>query len=98
MERAGRLREFMQACRKDTAIWTTDEGEYLRLCEVFLLPDCQGQGIGSQLLKQELARARRLHKPLRVSVLRANRARALYERLGFAVCGEIETILNSSSR
>jgi len=70
------------------AIWTTDEGEFLRLREVFLLPDYQGRGIGTQLVKQELARARRLHKPLRLRVLRENRARVLYERLGFVVIDE----------
>ena len=75
------------------AIWTTDEGEYLRLREVFLLPDCQGSGIGTQLVKQELARARRQHKPLRLRVLRENRARGLYERLGFAVFSKAETTL-----
>ena len=75
------------------AIWTTDEGEYLRLREVFLLPDYQGKGIGSQLVKQELTRARQQHKPLRLRVLRENRARALYERLGFAVSSEAETTL-----
>ena len=75
------------------AIWTTDEGEYLRLREVFLLPEYQGRGIGTQLVKQELARARHQHKPLRLRVLRENRARALYERLGFAVSSEAETTL-----
>ena len=75
------------------AIWTTDEGEYLRLREVFLLPDYQGKGIGTQLVKQELARARRQNKPLRLRVLRENRARALYERLGFAVSSEADTTL-----
>ena len=75
------------------AIWTTDEGEYLRLREVFLLPDYQGKGIGTQLIEQELARARRQHKPLRLRVLRENRARALYERLGFTVSSEDETTL-----
>ena len=75
------------------AIWTTDEEEYMRLREVFLLSDYQGRGIGTQLVKQELARARRQHKPLRLRVLRENRARALYERLGFAVSSEAETTL-----
>ena len=73
------------------AIWTTEDGDHLRLHEIFLLPDWQGRGIGSGLVKQELATARRLGKPLRLSVLRGNRARALYERLGFAVTEETET-------
>ena len=73
------------------AIWTTDEGDYLQLREVFLLPEHQGRGIGSQLVQQELARARRQKKPLRLRVLRESRARALYQRLGFSLCGETET-------
>ena len=73
------------------AIWVTDEGEYFRLRELFLLPDHQGKGIGTQLVEQELARARRLHKPLRLRVLRENRAHVLYERLGFAVIDEEES-------
>jgi ribosomal protein S18 acetylase RimI-like enzyme len=63
----------------------------LWLREVFLVPAEQGQGIGSKLVLQEIAGARRLGKPLRLRVLRQNRARALYERLGFSVCGETET-------
>ena len=75
------------------AIWTTDEGEYLRLREVFLLPEYQGQRIGTQLVEQELARARRQNKPLRLRVLRESRARVLYERFGFAVVEEEESTL-----
>lgn len=70
------------------AIWTTDEGAFLRLREVFLHPDHQSRGIGTQLVKQELETARRIHKPLRLRVLRKNRAHVLYERLGFVVTDE----------
>ncbi len=73
------------------AIWTTINEDHVRLHDVFLLPKSQGQGVGQQLLRQELAKARRLGKPLRLRVLRENRARALYERLGFAICGATET-------
>ena len=75
------------------AIWTTDQGDHLRLREVFLLPEWQGRGLGSHLVRQELGKARRRCKPLRLSLLRMNRARSLYERLGFSVCGEEETKL-----
>ena len=73
------------------AIWTTDEGEYLQLREVFLLPSHQGQGIGARLVQQELEEARCHGKPLRLRVLRESRARSLYERLGFAACGGTDT-------
>lgn len=73
------------------AIWVTDEGEYLWLREVFLDPDYQQRGIGTQLVTEELGRARGLHKPLRLRVLRESRARVLYTRLGFVLCGETAT-------
>jgi len=46
----------------------------------------------------ELAHAKALGKPLRLQVLRANdRARALYERLGFRLIGETENHLLMTS-
>jgi len=61
------------------------------LVGIQLLPEFQGRGIGSDLILRELAHAKALGKPLRLQVLRANdRARALYERLGFRVVGETE--------
>ena len=72
------------------ALWTTDEGKWLRLREIFLLPEFQGRGIGSTLVQQEIDRARGRKKPLRLRVLRANRAHDLYERLGFDVCEEVD--------
>ena len=73
------------------AIWSTDEGDHLWLREVFLLPNHQQQGVGAELVRQEIVKARRRSKPLRLRVLRESRARALYTRLGFSVCGETET-------
>jgi GNAT superfamily N-acetyltransferase len=73
------------------AIWSTDEGDHLWLREVFLLPNHQQQGVGTELVRQEIVKARRRSKPLRLRVLRESRARALYTRLGFSVCGETET-------
>lgn len=43
----------------------------------------QGQGIGSLVLRDVLAEAGR--RPVRLNVLHVNRARLLYERLGFRV-------------
>jgi GNAT superfamily N-acetyltransferase len=55
--------------------------------KIFLLPKFQGQGIGSVLLGKLIERARAVEKPLRLRVLIVNRARSLYERLGFAIKG-----------
>jgi len=64
------------------AIWAADEGAFRRLHEVFLDPDAQGAGVGTALIRAEIAAARRAGRPLRLRVLRENRARRLYARLG----------------
>lgn len=73
------------------AVWTTDERTFLQLREIFLVPDRQGKGIGSRVIREEREKARRAGKPLRLRVLKESRARALYARLGFEICGETET-------
>jgi ribosomal protein S18 acetylase RimI-like enzyme len=55
---------------------------------VFLLPEFQGAGIGSQLLRAEVARAHELARQLELKVIKINPAKRLYERLGFTVIGE----------
>ena len=72
------------------SIASIDEGDQVFLCGVQILPEYQNRGIGSELVRAELARAKSLGKPLRLQVLRENRARALYERLGFQMTGETE--------
>jgi ribosomal protein S18 acetylase RimI-like enzyme len=73
------------------SIATTEADDHVFLGEVQILPEYQNRGIGSELVIGELAHAKSLGKPLRLQVLRANdRARALYERLGFRLIGETE--------
>ena len=58
------------------------------VAEVQILPEFQGRGIGAELIRAELARARQMQKPVHLQVLQKNeRARAFYERLGFTVQG-----------
>jgi ribosomal protein S18 acetylase RimI-like enzyme len=69
---------------------TEGEQEFL-LQEIYLHPDHHGQGIGSYLVRQLLAKADREHKTVKLTVLKVNtRARQLYERLGFKKTGETE--------
>jgi ribosomal protein S18 acetylase RimI-like enzyme len=76
------------------AIWVTDSTGHRFVNEIQLLPEFQGQGIGSTLIREEMERSRDVHLPLRLQVLRQNpRARQLYTRLGFVVCGETATHL-----
>jgi ribosomal protein S18 acetylase RimI-like enzyme len=55
--------------------------------EIALLPEAQGRGIGTQLLRGILRAAQRRGVPIRLSVFINNPARALYARLGFEVVG-----------
>lgn len=65
--------------------------DHLFLSNVALLPRYQGHGLGTRIVHMVLAEGERRALPVRLQVLKANRARRLYERLGFVVCGESET-------
>lgn len=68
------------------------EGDGMHLLQFFLLPEAQGRGIGSHVLSQVLAEARQQRRLVFLRVLKSNpRARAFYERHGFAVAGETAT-------
>ncbi|MEL6190893.1 MAG: GNAT family N-acetyltransferase [Bacteroidota bacterium] len=59
---------------------------HLLLKELFILPEFQGNGIGTEILKHTKERARELAKPIRLGTLRTNqRAKKLYEKHGFQV-------------
>ena len=73
------------------ALRFTVQGDHVFLANVALLPEHQGRGIGTQLVNIVLEEANRLNLSVRLQVLKANRARRLYERLGFQVYGESET-------
>jgi ribosomal protein S18 acetylase RimI-like enzyme len=64
-----------------------DEADHVYLARIELLPEYQGRGIGSDLMRSLRARGR----PIRLHVFSANvRARALYERLGFSIESEAD--------
>jgi ribosomal protein S18 acetylase RimI-like enzyme len=73
------------------ALVVTERDDCIFLDEILLLPDYQDQGIGSTLLMIELDKARRKKKPMRLQVLKQNRARRLYERLGFHVYDQTDS-------
>jgi ribosomal protein S18 acetylase RimI-like enzyme len=65
-----------------------DRSDEVFLAEIQILPDFQSRGIGREVIQGEVARAHKMKKPIRLQVLKKNeRARALYERLGFGLCG-----------
>jgi GNAT superfamily N-acetyltransferase len=62
-----------------------DRGEEeILLVDVALLPGFRGRGIGSAVLRQVIAEADAAGKVLSIHVEKANRARVLYVRHGFA--------------
>ena len=63
------------------------------LNRIFLLPEAQRRGVGTALICALRDRAHARGLPLVLTVQRENPARALYERLGFAVVSETSTHL-----
>lgn len=68
-----------------------DRPDHISVSEIVITPQFQGRGIGSRLLNEEIQRGRETQSPLRLQVLRENRAIELYRRLGFKECGTTET-------
>ena len=66
------------------ARWTRE----IRIVDITLLPGFRGRGSGSELLAELMDEATEMGKSLSVHVERENRARGLYERLGFRPVGE----------
>jgi len=74
-------------------LWTIEEKDHIWLRELQVLPEFQGRGIGTTLMKRELKKAKVRELPIRLRVLKTNRASHFYERLGFSVYDETETQL-----
>lgn len=55
----------------------------IRIVDIALLPEVRGVGVGTELLSGLLDEAAATGKRLTIHVEKFNRARALYERLGF---------------
>jgi ribosomal protein S18 acetylase RimI-like enzyme len=64
------------------------EGSEWELVQIQLIPELQGAGLGKRLVEGVIADARKSAASLRLSVLRENPARRLYDRLGFVVFSE----------
>jgi len=60
----------------------------LRVNKLYLRPDYQNRGIGANVLKSVIERARLLGLPIRLSVLTTNPALKFYLREGFSVEAE----------
>lgn len=60
------------------------------LHSIFIAPDYQRKGLGTQLVRQIMQQAEANGVPLRLSTAKINPARNLYARLGFVEVGETE--------
>jgi len=60
------------------------------LAYIAILPDYQGQGIGTTLIRQLLSEAFEAGSAVVIHVLKGNPAKHLYERLGFTVVKETD--------
>ncbi len=63
-------------------------GRQWKLMQVQLTPAVQGKGMGAMLLRSLIEQVRSEGASLSLSVLRANPARRLYDRLGFVIVAE----------
>lgn len=60
------------------------------LRHIELLPEYQGRGIGTKIIRDILVEARGLSVPVTLTVLSINPAKRLYESLGFVTVGETD--------
>lgn len=63
----------------------------IRCVEMALLPDYRSRGLGTVLISNLQAESIAAQKPLRLQVIRFNRALRLFERMGFARTSETGT-------
>ena len=67
------------------------DGITIFLAEIEILPEFQGKGLGTTLIRTLIDEASAKHSTVRLQVLKANPdARRLYERLGFKIYSETE--------
>jgi GNAT superfamily N-acetyltransferase len=67
------------------------ENNNFHIVEIVIHPSHQCKGIGSGILKSEVVNALNSNMTVKLRTFHANRARKLYERIGFRVYGETST-------
>lgn len=67
-------------------LWLEWQSDCLYIHEIQIMPDYQGQGLGTAVILDVIGQAASRRLPVELSVVPANpRAKHLYERLGFVV-------------
>lgn len=95
--RPGGDRILVQAGRDIGVLCLTLEPGRLWLRRIQLLPECQGRGVGTAVVRALLADARCDGLPVFLRVRRDNPAVRLYRRLGFRVTGGDEARLEMTA-
>lgn len=65
--------------------------EFIRFGEFYVLPEFQGQGVGTSVLASTTAEADSKRLPIRLEYLKWNPVASLYRRFGFEVTAENDT-------
>ena len=85
-------RQIIRYGGKDVGVLSVEERkDSLFLALIAILPEYHGRRIGTTLIRRLQRRANEDGVPLTLRVLKVNRARDLYEQLGFVVTGETDT-------
>jgi ribosomal protein S18 acetylase RimI-like enzyme len=66
-------------------LFVSRQPDEIRIVDLVILPEFQGRGIGTELIRALLAEGTAAGKPVRLHVERSNPAVSLYQRLGFRV-------------
>jgi len=69
---------------------TLEHKDHIELVQLQLVHAFQGKGIGQNLIKSLMKEADRRQRFVSLSVLKKNKARRLYKRLGFRIVKETE--------
>ena len=86
-----RVQIVIVAGRDVGAVAVERRASELFLANIAIAPGQQGGGLGTAIIRDLLAEATRAGLPLTLQVLKNNRARRLYERLGLTATGETPT-------
>jgi len=72
--------------------WIQQRHEFntIFLGSLYVIPALQGRGIGTRVIQKLLSQAGEQSQTVTLAVMKINRARRLYERLGFRITNEDE--------
>jgi len=62
----------------------------IEVMQIQIHPESQGKGLGKKVMEQVIEQSKNKQKIIELTVLKANPAKSLYQRLGFSITGEDE--------